>query len=153
MSSVVHFTEVEPTVDVVTRRSNSVGKQLLPSGLAWGFEWGIYSRNVRAYVCTYVSVTLRNVNLRSRRGTHTSRALTRENTGCLHSSYVTEFIRHGTHTSRALTRENTGCLHSSYVTEFIRHGTHTSCALTHKNTGCLAMEDKEERHFLTMEDG
>ena len=35
---------------------------LLPSALARGFEWGIYSCNVR----TYVSVTLRNVNLRSR---------------------------------------------------------------------------------------
>ena len=38
------------------------------------------------YVHTYMSVTLRNVNL------HTSRNL-----------------RHGTHMSRALTRENTGC--------------------------------------------
>ena len=38
MSSVVYFTEVEPTVGVVTRGSNSVGKQLLPSGLARGFE-------------------------------------------------------------------------------------------------------------------
>ena len=42
---------------------------VLPSALVRGFEWGIYSRNVR----TYVSVTLRNVNLRS----HASRALTR----------------------------------------------------------------------------
>ena len=35
--------------------------------------------------CTYVSVTLRNVNLRSRAsiGTHASRALTHEDTGCL----------------------------------------------------------------------
>ena len=49
---------------------------VLPSALAWGFEWGIYSRNVR----TYVSVTLRNVNLRSRarRWTHASRAPTQE---------------------------------------------------------------------------
>ena len=37
------------------------------------------------YVCTYVSVTLRNVNLRTSR-----------------NSYVTELIRHGTHTSHAL---------------------------------------------------
>ena len=35
---------------------------LLPSVLARGFERGIYSRNVH----TYVSVTLRNVNLCSR---------------------------------------------------------------------------------------
>ena len=41
---------------------------LLPSALARGSEWGIYSRNVRAYVRTYVSVTLRNVNLRYRLG-------------------------------------------------------------------------------------
>ena len=46
--------------------------KLMPSALARGFEWGIYSRNVHMYVCTtYVSVMLRNVNLCSRacRGT------------------------------------------------------------------------------------
>ena len=31
----------------------------------WGFEWGIYSCNVRVYVHTYMYVTLRNVNLHS----------------------------------------------------------------------------------------
>ena len=41
-----------------------------------------------AYV-TYVSVTLRNVNLhsRARRGTHASCALTHEDTGCAHMAY------------------------------------------------------------------
>ena len=34
--------------------------QWLPSTLVWGFEWGIYSCNV----CAYMSVTLRNGNLR-----------------------------------------------------------------------------------------
>ena len=41
---------------------------LLPSALPRGFEWGIYSHNVSAYIRTYVSVTLRNVNLRQRLG-------------------------------------------------------------------------------------
>ena len=36
------------------------GNPFMPSALVWGFEWGIYSHNVRMYV----SVTLRNVNLR-----------------------------------------------------------------------------------------
>ena len=40
----------------------------LPSALVRGFEWGIYSRNVHAYVHTYVPITHRNVNLRSRPG-------------------------------------------------------------------------------------
>ena len=39
-------------------------KLFLPSTLAWGFEWGIYSRNV----CMYMSITLWNVNLRYRLG-------------------------------------------------------------------------------------
>ena len=39
---------------------------LLPSILVWGFEWGIYSHNVCAYVCMYMSITLKNVNLRYR---------------------------------------------------------------------------------------
>ena len=70
---------------------------LLPSTLARGFEWGIYSRNVRVYVRT----------CRSRSGmsicTH------------LHSR-----ARSGTHASRAPKME---------------------------------VEDREERRFLTMEDG
>ena len=37
-----------------------IGAALLPSALAWGFEWGIYSRNVCAYMCH-----ARNVNLHS----------------------------------------------------------------------------------------
>ena len=41
---------------------------LLPSALARGIEWGIYSRNVRAYIRMYVSVTLRNVNSRQHLG-------------------------------------------------------------------------------------
>ena len=39
---------------------------LLPSALARGFEWGIYSHDMRMYVRTYVSVTLRNVAVTSR---------------------------------------------------------------------------------------
>ena len=63
---------------------------LLPSTLARGFEWGIYSHNVR----TYVSVTLRNVNLRSHahRGTHASRALTHEYTGCTYCSTTLDHL-------------------------------------------------------------
>ena len=33
--------------------------------VVWGFEWGIYYCNVRVYVHSYMSVTLRNVNLHS----------------------------------------------------------------------------------------
>ena len=75
---------------------------VIASALAWGFKWGTYSRNV----CTYVSVTLRNVNLRSR-------------------------ARRWTQASRALTHEDTGCT----------------------NMPSLAMDDREERRFLTIEDG
>ena len=37
---------------------------LLPNALAWGFEWGIYSRNVRVYVC--VCHACRGVGVRKR---------------------------------------------------------------------------------------
>ena len=39
-----------------------------PSALARGFEWGIYSHDMRTYVSLrmYVSVTLRNVAMTSR---------------------------------------------------------------------------------------
>ena len=33
----------------------STCNDLLPSALAWGFEWGIYSHDVRTYVCTCLS--------------------------------------------------------------------------------------------------
>ena len=40
----------------------------LPSALARGSEWGIYSRDVRMYIRTYVLVTLRYVNWQYRLG-------------------------------------------------------------------------------------
>ena len=67
---------------------------------------GIYSRNVRTYIRTYMSVTLRNVNLRSR-------------------------ARRRTRASRALTHEDTGC---AYMPS-------------------QAIEDREERRYLTIEEG
>ena len=59
---------------------------LLPSTLAWGFEWGINSHNVRTYV--------RLCHKRECQFVH-----------------VTELIRYRTHTSRALTRTGLG-MHS-----------------------------------------
>ena len=110
------------------------------------------------YVRTYVSVTLRNVNLhsRARSETRASRALTKEGRGQAEKNgasgsggqcgwCVRTYVRvcHAQECQFALTSRN--------IRHEIRHGTYVTCIDT--GMPSLAMEDREGRRFLTMEDG